>query len=132
MLAPPPRVPLPTRPKRAIDLPLRVPVTIELVSPAPSAPLATTIYLVSATPRIAHAGETIVWKVRTSLDVRTVTASVTGFAIPLQRLGPGRFETTFQLPPAMPPIFRGTYDVTIEARKAAGAKATSHISLQVR
>ena len=72
------------------------------------------------------------WNVRTSLDISAVTASVTGFAIVLQRSGPGRFTTRFDLPANMPPIFRGTYDVAIEARNAAGAKATSHISLQVQ
>ncbi len=110
-----------------------VPVTPVRPAPRPLvARFGPAIYSVSATPTIARAGDTIVWNVRTSSDVSTVTASVTGFAIPLQRRGPGRFEAAFELPAAMPPIFHGTYRVAIEARNAVGAKATSHISLQVQ
>ena len=90
------------------------------------------IYSVSATPKVARAGDTIVWKVRTSNDVTSVSASATGFTIPLQRQAPGRFGTTFEIPAMMPPFFRGTYLIGIDARNAAGIKATSHLTLRVQ
>jgi hypothetical protein len=99
---------------------------------APSRPPIPAIYSVSARPKVARAGDTIVWKVRTSNDVTAVNASAIGFTFPLRRLAPGRFGTTLEIPAMMPALFRGTYQVGIEARNAAGIKATSQLSLRVR
>lgn len=103
-----------------------------MAAPAPSyAPEGPIIYRVSATPEIARAGDTIVWKVRTTRDVVTVSANAFGVTIPLQRRGPGQFGTAFQIPAGMPAFFRGTYSVGIEARNQAGIRATSQISLRL-
>jgi hypothetical protein len=118
---------------RATILPTSVPSPERTVEPAASPTVAPgpAIYSVSATPKIARAGDTIVWNVRTSGDVTAVDAKATGFTIPLARQGPGRFSTAFVIPGAMPPIFRGTYNVEIEARTASGKKARSQLSLRI-
>jgi hypothetical protein len=89
------------------------------------------IYFASAAPTVARAGDTIVWRVRTSRDVVMVSANAFGVTIPFQRRGPGQFGTAFQIPAGMPAFFRRTYWVGIEARNAAGAKATSRLSLRL-
>ena len=97
-------------------------------APTPAGPL---IYFASAAPKVARAGDTIVWNVRTTNDVVAVNASAFGVTIPLQRRAPGQFGTAFQIPASMPGFFRRTYFVGIEARNAAGAKATARLSLRL-
>jgi len=105
---------------------------IAATSPAQRPQLGPAIYSVSASPTVARAGDTIVWNVRTSADVTAVSANATGFTIPLQRRGPGRFGTTFDIPSIVPPFFRGTYAIRIVARNAAGATVTSHLSMRLQ
>ena len=96
-----------------------------------SAPTGPAIYFVSAEPKVARAGDTIVWKVRTSADITSANASAFGVTIPLQRRAAGNFRTTFQIPAGMPAFFRRTYTIAITARNAAGNTATAHVSLRL-
>jgi hypothetical protein len=124
---------VPPRPKpRVTTARLAIVPHVAVRAQSRPSPLVPTIYSVSATPTVARAGDTIVWKVRTSNDVTSVNASATGFTIPLQRRAPGHFGTTFEIPAMMPPFFRGTYLIGIEARNAAGIKATSRLTLRVQ
>jgi len=90
------------------------------------------IYSASAKPQVVHAGEVVEWNVRTSRAVTSVAAKSAGFTIPLEKRGPGAFGLSFRIPDEMPPLFRGTYAVTVEARAANGSSATAHLSLDLR
>ena len=98
------------------------------VAPAPTGPA---IFAASATPRVVHAGDTVVWKVRTSADITAVDAKAAGFTIPLQKEGAGRFGTSLTIPAEMPGFFHGTYHIDIEARARSGATAKSQLVLTV-
>jgi len=108
--------------------PSTAPATAVAVVPAPTGPA---IFAASATPRIVHAGDTVVWKVRTSADITAVNAKAAGFTIPLQKEGAGRFGTSFTIPAEMPGFFHGTYHIDIEARARSGATAKSQLVLTV-
>lgn len=132
--------PLPIATQRPAEAPRVAPATpvranaTELavrVTPSPE-PTGAVIYSASANPRIAHAGDEIVWSVRTSRAVSSVAAKSAGFTIPLEKRAPGVFGLAFRIPKEMPPLFRGTYAVTIEARTASGSAATSQLSLNVQ
>jgi len=123
---------LPSPPRRTVAKPLSSVAPVAATSRPQAPQLGPAIYSVSASPNVARAGDTIVWNVRTSADVTTVSANATGFTIPLQRQGPGRFGTTFEIPSIVPPFFRGTYAVRIVARNAAGVTTTSHLSMHLQ
>jgi hypothetical protein len=128
----PPRAPAPHSTPAPPASSARVAPPIEVqASATPITPPLAAIYSASATPRVAHAGDTIVWNVRTSRAIASVTAKSAGFTIPLEKRGPGVFGLSFVIPPQTPSFFHGTYAVTLEARTATGASATSQLSLKI-
>jgi hypothetical protein len=96
------------------------------VAPAPSGPQ---ILSLSATPPVVRSGQSVVWDVRTTRDVVSVTASVTIYSFPLVRVAPGHFALTFGIPPDVPPVFHGNYDMNVVAKDAAGDAVSRHITL---
>jgi len=95
-----------------------------------SAPPGPKIYSVSATPRIAHAGDAVHWDAHVSLDVVTVTARVAVYTFSLYPVASGHFGEVFRIPRDVPPFFHGNYSVTITATNATGASATRSIALR--
>ncbi len=102
-----------------------------LAQPA-SSPGGPAIYALSASPAVAHAGDVVVWDVRTSSDVTRVTASVPAFTMTLERRGPGHFGTSFQIPRDVPGIFFGDYAVAIVAFGERGATARSILKVRFK
>jgi hypothetical protein len=89
-----------------------------------------TIYSVSATPRIAHAGDSVKWDAHVSLDVVTVTARVAVYTFSLYPTHSGHFGEVFSIPRDVPPFFHGNYSVTLTATSANGQTASRSIALR--
>ncbi len=105
-------------PANVASAPARAPAP----SPAPvSTPPPPAIYSASATPPIVHGGQALVWDVRTTPDVVSVSARTTMIVLPLQHLGPGHFGLTFSVPQGVPGFFHGTYRMDVSAVTSAGA-----------
>ncbi len=100
-------------------------------SPAPSATLSPAILAVWAKPRIAHAGDTVTWRVKTTTDVERVDVKAAGFIIPLEREAAGRFVAIFRIPYQTPGLLHGTYHVEVVAETGSGAKATSSLTMKL-
>ena len=102
-------------------------------TPAPPAPAATPsepiIYSVSASPRIAHAGDSVKWDAKVSPNVVSVTARVAVYTFTLYPVRYGHFGEVFLIPKDVPPFFRGNYGVTVTATTASGAATSRMISL---
>ena len=87
------------------------------------------IYSVSASPTVAHAGDSIKWDAHVSPNVVAVTARVAVYSFSLYRERFGHFGETFVIPKDVPPFFRGRYGVTITATTATGASTSRLIRL---
>ncbi len=83
-------------------------------------------------PSVVHAGDNVVWNVRTTPDIVTVTAHVSAYTLPLQKLGPGRFALNFTVPANVPAVFHGTYALEVTATAGGGATAKSAVSMTFR
>ena len=92
-------------------------------------PPAPEIYSVSASPRVVHDGQAVVWDVRTTPDIVTVTASTSLIELPLQRFSPGHFGLTFSIPRGVPGFFHGTYNMDVSAVSTGGATLHRGIAL---
>lgn len=87
------------------------------------------IYSVNATPKIAHAGDSVIWDAHVSPDVVTVTARVAVYSFSLYPTHSGHFGEIFSIPKDVPPFFRGNYSVTVTATNANGESASRSIAL---
>ena len=106
---------------------------------APAAPVASAtptvgptgpqILSVVVSPAVIHAGEAVVWDVRTTGDIVRVAANVTAYHLPLQRAGRGHFVLNFTVPSNVPGFFHGTYALDVRGETAQGASASRRVSL---
>jgi hypothetical protein len=76
-----------------------------------------------------HAGTQVVWHVRTSPEVASVTAYVSAYTLPLVRESAGRFALTFSVPSNVPGFFHGRYDLDVVARDPDGVKVDRTVSV---
>lgn len=97
-----------------------------LSSPGASGPHIITI---ATAPKVVHEGDVVRWSVRTSPDVVDVSAHVLAYSFALQRRAPGSFALAFTVPKGVPFFFHRTYDLSVVARNAAGARATTVIGI---
>jgi hypothetical protein len=102
-------------------------------APSSVAPLVTPsgpqIISISTSPSIVRDGAHVVWSVRTSADVVSVTAQVSAYTLPLVRQAAGRFELAFAVPSNIPSFFHGTYNLLVTARSRSGATADRTVSV---
>jgi hypothetical protein len=103
-------------------------------SPATSIPTASAspppeIYSVLATPNVVHGGQAVIWDVRTTPDIVSVTAHVAAITLPMRRLSAGHFGLTFAVPNGVPFFFHGTYDMDVQALTTGGQTLHHDISL---
>ncbi len=96
-------------------------------TPAPAGPK---IYSVSATPKIAHAGDSVKWDAHVSLDVVSVTARVAVYTFSLYPTSSGHFGEVFRIPRDVPPFFHGNYSVTVTATNADGDSVSRSVALR--
>jgi hypothetical protein len=96
---------------------------------AAATPAGPHILSISTSPEVVHAGTHVVWDVRTSPDVVTVTAHVSTYSLPLVRQGAGRFGLTFSVPSNVPGFFHGTYSLDVIAKDGSGATADRTVSV---
>ncbi len=103
-----------------------------LIGAARAAPaaLGPKIYSVSATPRIAHAGDSVKWDAHVSPDVVSVTARVAVYTFSLYPVRDGHFGEVFRIPRDVPPFFHGNYSVTVTATNANGDSVSRSIALR--
>jgi hypothetical protein len=92
--------------------------------PSPSGP---TIYSVSATPRIVHAGDSISFSAHTSSDIVKVTAFVSAYTLPFTRTSSGVFTLAFSIPAHVPWFFHGTYSLNVVARSQQGTSVSRSV-----
>jgi hypothetical protein len=76
-----------------------------------------------------HDGQRVVWDVRTSPDVVSVTANVSAYSLPLVRQEAGHFALYFAIPANVPGVFHGTYNLSVVARTSSGATAARTVSV---
>jgi len=96
-----------------------------------AAPAASPAILSAQTSQsVVHAGETVLWTVRTTADVVTVTAAAQFYKFTLKRNGPGRFSLPFTIPAAAPPFFHGSYWLTIVASTIDGRSAETTLPIR--
>jgi hypothetical protein len=96
-------------------------------APAPPGPK---IYSVSATPHVAHAGDSVKWDAHVSPDVVSVTARVAVYTFSLYPVRSGHFGEVFRIPRDVPPFFHGNYSVTVTASNANGDSVSRSIALR--
>jgi hypothetical protein len=102
------------------------PARSEAASPVP------TIYSVSVSPNVAHAGDAVKWDARVSRDVVSVTARVAVYSFSLYPVSRGHFGETFLIPKDVPPFFHGDYGITITAKTASGAQTSHYLTMSFR
>ncbi|MGH7757327.1 MAG: hypothetical protein ACREM8_13730 [Vulcanimicrobiaceae bacterium] len=71
---------------------------------------------------VVHSGDTVVGHVHTSADVARVIASIEGFSQPMDKVGAGRFELTYHVPP-LPFWIHGNYTIHVVASAPNGRSA---------
>jgi len=112
--------------------PARGPATVTpqralgVASPAVSGPRILTI---ATAPKVVHDGDVVRWVVRTSPDVIDVSAHVLAYSFALQRRAPGSFALAFTVPKGVPFFFHRTYNLSVVARNAAGATASTVVGI---
>lgn len=82
-----------------------------------------------ATPNVVHGGQAVIWDVRTTPDIVSVTAHVAAITLPMRRLSAGHFGLTFAVPNGVPFFFHGTYDMDVQALTTGGQTLHHDISL---
>jgi hypothetical protein len=100
--------------------------TVAAPAPVPAGPR---ILSISTSPEVVHAGTQVVWHVRTSPEVASVTAYVSAYTLPLVRESAGRFALTFSVPSNVPGFFHGRYDLDVVARDPDGVKVDRTVSV---
>lgn len=129
----------------AVASPRRDAAVVQVTPTSPVAPAAPVAPVASATPTVGptgpqilsvvvspaviHAGEAVVWDVRTTGDIVRVAANVTAYHLPLQRAGRGHFVLNFTVPSNVPGFFHGTYALDVRGETAQGASASRRVSL---
>ena len=121
------RAPTHSRISRAVAAPIALACALLGATPATHGPK---IYSVSATPKIAHAGDSVKWDAHVSPDVVTVTARVAVYSFSLYPTHSGHFGEVFSIPKDVPPFFHGNYSVTLTATTAYGQTASRSIALR--
>jgi PBP1b-binding outer membrane lipoprotein LpoB len=116
------------KPVRSLVAAVSVPIARPRRTSLPARP-ESQIYSVSASPSVVHDGQAVVWDVRTTPDIVSVTATTTMIALPLQRFSPGHFGLTFAIPRGVPGFFHGTYNMDVSAVSAHGATLHRGIAL---
>jgi len=138
--------PRPVAPRRSVAAsaaPATAPASAVTVAPAPTAtPLppvprlspdrAPQIVAVNISSQAVHPGDVVSGTVETSSNVASVEAHLATYAIPMQKVGVGRFTLKYQVPD-IPFFFRGkTYAIDIVAHNTRGDSVSASIPVLVR
>lgn len=89
------------------------------------------ILAVSISETAVRPGDRVSGSVITSSNVASVEARIGGYAMPLSKLGVGRFALAYTVAP-LPWFIRGNFTLQVIARNTRGAAATRAILLTVR
>ncbi len=89
------------------------------------------ILAVAISETTVHPGDRVSGSVMTSSNVASVEARIGGYAMPLSKLGVGRFALTYTVVP-LPWFIRGNFTLQVIARNTRGDAATRAIPLTVR
>ncbi|HEY6327252.1 MAG TPA: hypothetical protein VIW73_12145 [Candidatus Cybelea sp.] len=89
------------------------------------------ILAISISETTVRPGDRVSGSVITSSNVASVEARIGGYAMPLAKLGVGRFALTYTVAP-LPWFVRGNFTLQVIARNTRGDAATRAIPLTVR
>lgn len=78
-----------------------------------------------------HPGDTVSGSVVTSSNVASVQARIGGYAMPLSKVGVGRFALTYTVAP-LPWFVRGNFTMRVIAKNTRGVTVERQIPLTVR
>jgi hypothetical protein len=89
------------------------------------------ILAVDVSETTVHPGDTVSGSVVTSSNVASVQARIGGYAMPLSKVGVGRFALTYTVAP-LPWFVRGNFTMRVIAKNTRGVTVERQIPLTVR